>query len=173
MLPPSQSWGTFPHHVDRSCWHWLCNQVIFFFPIGAVDSVIPVREQIETDWLLLFFVVLPQLGSQRCWSSSVCHNISKAWLFTHFGCTHEGGHAPCPLPSKWESSSSNIQTSKNHLDTFPESSPERNWHQTLLISAVAELRQDWTGMNYTHHLLYCENHLHNTTLPFTGHQTSS
>lgn len=34
MLPPSQSWGTFPHHVDRSCWHWLCNQVIFFLLSG-------------------------------------------------------------------------------------------------------------------------------------------
>lgn len=118
--------------------------------------------------------MLPQVGSQRCWSGSICHNIEKAWVLLTLG-THMRVGMLLALPLLLESSSSNSQTQKKHLEADPESSPKRNRHQNKqkLISAVAELGQDWAGMNYTHHLLFCENYLHNnTTLPFILHQTT-
>lgn len=149
MLPP-QSWGTFPNHVHRSCWRWLCSARwffwVFFFSYQELWTVLLWENRLGQ---IAYYSFL--LCCQRCWSGSVSHNIPKTWVFTHFGSIYEGGHAPCPPPSTLESSSSN-SNQKKHLETDPESSLEWNRHQTLLISAVAGLRQ--TELGWTTHISF-------------------
>lgn len=170
--PSSQFWGTFPNHVDKSSWHWLCSTRWFFFSYWLLWTVLLWENRSGQIVYYSFLLCCHRWGGR---DAAVVQSVTiyqKPDISTHFGSTFEGKHPPCPPPSILESNSSNAQTSKNHLETDPESSPESNRHQTLLSSA-AELMQDWAGMNYRDHLLFCENHFHNTTLPFVLHQTSA
>lgn len=134
----------------------------FFFPIRGCGLCSCER----IDWARLFITLLCCTATGR---EPLVQSVKYTKMFNPFGNTYEDRHAPCSPPSILKAAPV-IQTSNNNPEIDPESSPERNRHQTLLISAVAE--QDWAGMSYAHYLLFCENHLHNTTLTFIVHQTS-
>lgn len=167
--PSSQSWGTFPNHVNRSYWHWLCSTRWFFFSCRALRTVL--CERIDRDRLFTtLFLLCCHRWEMLVWFSLSRNTKSLTFLLTLAAHLRVSIFFALPLPyyKAPQVTLKPVKTTRKQTQNQAQKETYIKLRWFLLL-----LNSDRTELGWTTEIISFSVQITCTTLPFILHPTSS